>query len=152
MTRWFTKATCLLLAMVMLVPTTAFAAKEEQTAQPYSLYFVSYNTWLNTMTARTFQVGFSVTAKRTMDELGVQLIRVQRSSNGVNNWSTQETYTPDFYTQMSDTNSACHMDYVTHTGDYGYYYRAYAEFYAKDSTGTGTISAYSEVIYIPPKT
>lgn len=104
------------------------------------------------MTTRTFQVGFDVTAKRTMDELGVRLLKVQRSSNGVSNWSTQETYTPDFYTQMTDTNSASHMDYVTHTGDYGYYYRAYAEFYAKDSTGTGVMYDYSEVIYIPPKT
>jgi len=143
------KCICLVLVVALMLPVSAMAA-ERPSAETYSLFFVSYDTWLYKLTDVKFEIGFDVTAKRTMQELGVSSIQIQRSANGVSGWSTRKTFTPDVYTQMIDENTVCNMDYVTYVGTYGYYYRAKAVFYAKDSSGSATLTDYSQVIYIPP--
>ena len=47
---------------------------------------------------------------------------------------------------MIDDNTAFHAATLTCTKTSGYYYRAYVEFYAKNSTGTGELNYYTAKI------
>lgn len=82
-----------------------------------------------------------------MTELGASIIKVQRSSDGAN-WTTMKTFYKEDYSQMICTNTVCHAAYVTYTGTRGYYYRAYIELYAKNSSGTGIMPEYTSTIQL----
>ena len=68
------RCVCFVLIAAMLLSTTGLAV---QTPGTYSLYFVSCCTWMYKLSDLTFEVGFDVTTKRTMDELGVRVLKVQ---------------------------------------------------------------------------
>ena len=141
----FIRCICLILVVSTMLGTVAFAAESRA-----SSFFTKYSVYLyrESSTSRTFQVWFDVLATRTMTELGASTIKIQRSSDGVN-WTTMKTFSKDDYSQMICSNTARHATYVTYTGLKDYYYRAYVELYAKDSTGTAYMPAYTSKIQLP---
>ena len=143
----FVRAVCLLMALVMLMVTPAFAAEIPQTRA--SDFFAMTSTYLDQVSSTKMEIWFDVCGVGTMQEIGVKTIKMQRSSDQTN-WTTVQTYSRDDYSQMIDTNTTAHADCVTYTGSSGYYYRAYVTFYAKDSSGTGQNSYYTATKYMHP--
>lgn len=140
----FTRCVCLILAVSMLFAVPAFAAESRS-----SRFFISSIAYLyrqNTV-GRAFEVCFDVVATHTMDELGVNFIKVQQSTDG-ENWTTVKTFTKEEYHNLTDTNALTHMGYVVYTGTRGYYYRAFMQLYAKDSTGTAYMPRYTGSMYL----
>lgn len=130
--RKFSKCVCLILvfALCMAIPVAA-----EETAPYASSYFTSHNTYLWNKTSTSFEVWFSITAVATMDELGVDYIDIEKSTDGVN-WSVVKTYTKEDYPNLIGYNTAYHSGHVTYSNvQAGCQYRAYVKFYAKNSSG-----------------
>lgn len=130
----------LVFAIVMAVP--AYAAESRESA-----YFAKSSVYLWPTTGNTFEAWFEVTGTGTMQKIGANFIKIQRSSDN-SNWTTVKTYSKNDYSNLIDSNSTSHSDYVTYTGTSGYYYRAYIELYAKNSTGSGSVDEYTASIYI----
>lgn len=142
----FTRCVCLVLIVALLAAVPVCA---DDGITPYSSsFFMCYDTYLyavsSTTTTTRFQVVFDVTALGTMYELGTNYIEIQRSSDG-QNWTVMRTCTPSDYPQMLEYNTFTHVDYISYTGTKGYYYRAYVEFYAKNSTGQGSMSDWTPI-------
>lgn len=134
----------LVLVFVLALPAQAVSP---DTGVPYSSdYFVTNGAYLYQPTAGslTFEVWFETVAFGVMAELGSTSIRVERSENGVNGWTTVKTYTPAKYPQMMSQNRCSYTASVSYTGTAGYYYRAYVEFYAKNNSGSGYKYLYAE--------
>lgn len=131
----FFRIVCVVLAIIMLVPTTAFASEN---AEPRaSSYFLSHGAYIDEISSTKFEVWFEVTAVKGMAVLGASTIKVQRSLDH-DDWETVKTYSMDDYSVMTDTDTAGHSGYVTYTGaSSAYYYRAVVTFYAKNSSGIG---------------
>lgn len=136
----FIKVVCLILIVAMVTTVPVFA--EPDTTPWASAYFVSYGTYLYRTTGTSFEIWFEVVARDIMQELGVNSILLQESSDG-QNWTTVHTYEPEDYPQMICTNTGSHADCVSYTGRSGYDYRAYVSFYAKKSTGIGERYVYA---------
>lgn len=130
----FSRITCMLLAVVMVLAAPAAAMENENSRA--SNFFGSSDVYLQQTTSTQFRVWFEVSALGIMEKVGASEIKVQRSSDGVN-WTTMKTYTPSSYTNMMDENSGVHVSYVTYTGQTGYYYRAKITLYAENSSGFG---------------
>lgn len=131
-------ALVLAFAIFMAVPVSA------SEISPYaSSYFLGHGANLETVSSSSFKVWFSVTAVGTMTKLGVNYIDIEQSSDGVN-WSVVKTYTKEAYTNLVASNAYYHSGYVTYSNKQsGYQYRAYVEFYAKNSSGTATSGTYA---------
>lgn len=134
------KLTALVLtfAMILVVPVSA------EEVSPYaSNYFMSHSAYFGGSTSTSFQVWFNVTAVNIMSELGVNYIDIERSSDGVN-WSVVKTYDKDDYSSLIAYNTHYHSGHVTYSNrQSGYQYRAYVDFYAKNSSGTASYGAYA---------
>lgn len=141
----FIKVVCVLVSLVcfLSVPVNA-----DDGSTYSSAFFAAYDSFLRNPSGTIIQIWFDVVGNGAMDELGASSIVLERSSDGIH-WTAVKTFLPENYPKMicEDTGLAC--DYVVYSGYYGYYYRAYVEFYAKNSRGTGYITDYSEVIYFP---
>lgn len=131
----------LIIALVLAVPVCA----EEETAPWSSAFIASYDPYIYYESGTYFEIWFDVVAVRRMEELGVSKVKIQVSSDG-SNWGTVTTCYPEDYPQMICENTGFHMDCVPYTGTVGNYYRAYVTFYAKNSSGIGEISAYTQTI------
>lgn len=136
----FFKCVSLMLVVVMLVAIPVSAAE----ISPYaSNYFMAHSTYLWETSGTSFQVWFNVTAVGTMSKLGVNYIDIERSSDGTN-WSVVKTYTQDDYSNLVASNTHSHSSYVSYSNrQSGYQYRAYVDFYAKNSAGTASYGAYA---------
>lgn len=135
------KSLCLFMAVVMLFTTTAFAAESRA-----SNYFMMTSTYLERVSSSEIEIWFDVTAVSRMDQLGVQKIKLQRSTD-CSNWTTIKTYNMDDYSQMICANTVAHADCVTYSNAQSrYYYRAYVEFYAKKDNGSAMYASYTATI------
>lgn len=141
----FTKVLCVLLAFALMIPATIFA---EEAGTWSSAFFTEIRAYLVQASTYTFEIWFDLTATGGMEELGVSEIKLERSSDN-SNWMTIKTYEPDRYSQLMDANSAFHSGHVTYTGTTGFYFRARVLFYAKDETGAGTMTFYTQSLYMP---
>ena len=139
------KLLCVILALSFLL--VAPVSAEEYSTRA-SAYFVLTRTYLEQTDTNKFDICFEVTAKRTMEELGVESIVLKRSANG-SNWTNIRTWLPSVNTQMIRTNTAFHSAYVSYTAVTGYYYKAYVTYYAKDSSGTGSYETWTDILYLP---
>lgn len=139
----FTRSVCVILALVLLLSAPAYAASV--VTPRGSSFFMSYDPFIYQETSTKLQIWFDVVAVRTMDELGVSYIELQRSPDG-RNWTTVKTYDPEDYPQMICENTGFHMDCVTYNAEAGYYYRAREIFYAKNSTGIGELDDYTSIV------
>lgn len=134
----------LVIAMCLAVPVSAI-----EEATPWaSNYFVCRSAYLYKTSDNQFQVWFNVSAFDIMNELGTSEIKVQRSSDK-ETWTTMSTYKKAVYPQMIGYNTGNHSDCVTYySASSGFYYRAYVEFYAKNSSGTAYYGMYTDPILI----
>ncbi len=142
----FFRCTCFVLAMIMVLTTPTFAA--EVLEPKSSSFFIKSSVYLCNVSGNSFEAWFNVTGTGTMDAVGANFIKIQRSSDGVN-WTTVRTCLKENYLYLVDYNSTGHAAGVSHTGTGGYYYRAYIQLYAKNSSGYGTMDRYTSAIYIP---
>lgn len=137
---------CLVMAIVISLTLTVNA----EDGNTYSSAFIaSYDSFISIPSGRTMEIWFDVVGKGEMDEIGVESIKLQRSSDG-SNWTTIRTFLPENYPQMIIENTGINCDCITYTGAYGYYYRAYVAFYASNSRGWGNEYEYTPTIYIMP--
>ena len=136
------RSVCILLiiAMMFSIPVSA----EEQNERS-SAYFAVLKTYITRPSDTQIQIWFDVTGKDSMDKIGVNEIKLQRSVNNAT-WTTIKTYTPDDYPQMLEYNTVSCANYVPYTGSMYYYYRAYVTFYAKKGTGWGEMYLYTSPI------
>lgn len=137
------KAVCILMVAVTLLSTNAFAAESANARA--SNYFMMTSTYIDRDSNSNLEIWFDVTATGTMSKLGVSLIKLQRSTDR-SNWTTIKTYEMANYSQMICENTVAHADCVTYSGSSTYYYRAYVEFYAKNSTGIAEYSRYTATV------
>lgn len=142
----FVRCTCFVLAIVMVFAIPAFAT--ETVGSKASSFFTKSSVYLCNVSGNSFEAWFNVTGTGTMDVIGANYIKIQRSSDGVN-WTTVKTCAKENYLYLVDYNSTSHAAGVSHTGTGGYYYRAYIELYAKKGVNTGTMDRYTSAIYIP---
>lgn len=139
------KILCVILALSFLLVTPVFA---EESSNRASAFFVLTRTYLDPTSTSKFDIWFEVTAQRTMQELGVSYIEIQKSTNGIT-WQSMRTYEPDLFPEMIETNTAFHTDSIVYSGIPGSYYKAKVTYYAKDSTGTGYYDTWTDVIRLP---
>lgn len=135
------KSLCFVMALVMLFTTTAFAAESRA-----SNYFMMTSTYIDWVSDSELEIWFDVVAVGQMDKLGVERIKLQRSTDG-SNWTTIKTYKMADYAEMICENTASHSDYVTYSNAHSrYYYRAYVEFYATLGNGIGVYPVYTATV------
>lgn len=137
---------CMILvcSSLLVVPAQAASAGESRA----SAFFSSYGTDLYKTSSTSFQIWFDVVANGApvMQELGVSEITVYRSADQ-QSWKKMGTYLMEYNSQMVAYNTSSHEGYVTYNyATTGYYYRARVTFYAKNSTGTGGLDVYTEII------
>lgn len=142
----FVRCVCMILAMAMVVAIPAFAAA---TVEPKaSSFFTSSSAYLYNVSGKSFDACFTVTGTGTMDAIGANVIKIQRSSDGAN-WTTVATCSKNNYLYFVGYNTVTHAASVRYTGIGGYYYRAYIELYAKKGVNSGYMGEYTSAIYIP---
>ncbi len=135
------KIICVLLAVSLCLSIPVLANESSTRA---SDFFVSTRTYLYDVEDNGFSVWFEVMATYRMDELGVNCIKIQRSSNQ-RTWTTVKTCYPSSYPQMIGTSTAFYADGVAYTGTSGYYYRAKVTYYAKSGNNIGEYDTYSDI-------
>ena len=138
----YIRLVCLVIVLATLFAIPAHAAEQSERA---SSFFASYKAYCHAASSTQLQVFFSVMSVGSMEKLGASKVKVQRSSDGTN-WTTVKTFTEENYPDMIDSNTAFHAATLTCTKTSGYYYRAYVEFYAKNSSGTGELYYYTAKI------
>ena len=139
----FIRILSFVMAFALLLTTPAFAA---ETVTPRASNFFGYSSsYFDDVAGSRVDVWFDVTALGTMDELGASKIKVQRSTD-LDNWTTVQTYYKADYSQMTDTNTVTHAACVPFYPSNGYYYRAVVTLYAKNSSGSATMTSYSQVL------
>lgn len=150
--KYFRRLVCLLLVASMLVAMPAFAAEDgaaatDEASVRSSSYFFRYSVYLYQTSAVTFEAWFDVSAMDIMDELGASVIKIQRSSDGVN-WETMRTFTKENYPGMICANTSLHGYGISYTGTPTYYYRAFIILYAKKGTGFGEMYKYTSTLQL----
>lgn len=140
----FSQIVCLILALVTVFSTTAFAA--EPVEPRGSNYFAASSVYFWHVSGSQYQIWFDVTAKSGMTELGTNKIIVEQSSDLVN-WTPVKTYYKSSYSQMTTTQTAArYVNYVPYTPASGYAYRAIVTLYAKNSSGYGEMDEVTTVL------
>lgn len=142
----FLRCTCLVLVMSMLLAVPAFAAGTMDSRA--SSYFMRSSVYLCNVSGNSFEAWFDVTGTGTMDLIGAEFIKIQRSSDN-SNWTTVKTFSRSSNSSLVDTDTVTHAAGVSYTGSRGYYYRAYVQLYAEKGIGCGYWDRYSASIYIP---
>lgn len=138
------KKMCKIVSVVLVFALCFALPVSAEEVTPYaSNYFMAHRTYLESVSSTSFKVWFNVTAVSTMTKLGVNYIDIERSSDGIN-WSVVKTYDKDDYSSLVANNTHYHSGYVTYSNKQsGYQYRAYVDFYAKNSSGTASYGAYA---------
>lgn len=134
-----------LLATVILLSFPVCATGEVD--QRSSDYFACYSAYLREKDSFNFEIVFSITARRIMEELGAKRIRVQISSDG-ENWATTQTYTRETHPAFINYNNITHDYSFSYNGSRGFYYRAVITFHAKDATGSAAYTIYTPVFQL----
>ncbi|MGM9603373.1 MAG: hypothetical protein ACI3W5_17530 [Faecousia sp.] len=126
----------ILLAFVLIAPSSAFAATTEQ-AQPYgSYYLTSYSAYVYVTASGEVQVWFDVMGTNTMDEIGALLIMLYESSDGTN-WTVVKKFYHDRTSGMLFENDYYVSSHVSWAGgSTSKQYKAYVCVWAgKDGNG-----------------
>lgn len=139
----FIQILSVMMAMAIFLATPAFAA--EAVSPRASSFFMSSSVYFDDVAGSRVDVWFDVTALGIMNELGTSKIKVQKSTD-LEDWTTVQTYYKEDYSQMTDTNTGRHADCVPFYPTDGYYYRAVVTLYAKNSSGSATMTTYTPVL------
>lgn len=136
-----------LLAVVVLLSPSAYAAGSDQITPYESSTLRQYTTFLYVPSGNEIQIWFDVIGTRILDKIGVLRIEVQQSSDG-QNWTTVEAFRCTDYDNMIATNSQTCCSYVTYYGTYGYYYRAYVTIMGQKGTEISSRFIYTDTVYL----
>ena len=144
MNRLFRIVLAVTLIIVMGVPSVVFAERA-------SNYIISYMGAPASPGGKTVQVGFSITAKDYMDDIGATDIYLYEKLPSSSTWSQVKYY---HYTQsgnsnMMSTNKSIYSSYVSYTGISGRQYYAKIYFWA-GKNGGGDSREYITQIYTLP--
>lgn len=140
----FSQIICIVLVLVTVLSTTAFAA--EPVEPRGSNYFMSSSVYFWHVSGSQYQIWFDVTSKSSMNELGASQIIVERSTDLVN-WEPAGTYYKSSYPQMTTKDTTVrYANYVTYYPTTGYAYRAIVTLYAKNSSGYGEMDEVTTVL------
>ena len=138
----FIRLICLLLVFASLSAIPAYAQDPSPRA---SNELSSYRAFCTQLSSTSVGVGYQVTGTGLMDEIGVNTVKVQYSSDKVN-WTTAKTFQKTNYPSMIAYNTGAHSGTLTATVPSGKYYRAYVEFYAAKDNGQSVRYYYTEII------
>lgn len=136
---------CLFLTFSMLLASPVQASSNVEPRG--SAFFGAYGAALYKVADATFEIWFDVDSNVVaMQEIGVSIIEVYRSTDQ-EHWIKMKTYEKDDYPEMIDENTGSHTGYVTFDNAVpGFYYTARVIFYAKNSTGVGERSVYTQIL------
>ncbi|MDO5399550.1 MAG: hypothetical protein Q4F17_01040 [Eubacteriales bacterium] len=133
----------LLVGCILIMPVYAAENQVDRSSE----FFIKDSAYLSKVSSTEFNVWFSVTAVKGMDELGVSAIYVDESPDG-SDWTELETYTNSDYPELLDYETGYHGGHVSCSGRKGYYYRALVVFYAKDGRNIGEMPIYTYSIQL----
>ena len=136
------RVVCLLLVAATLAAVPAAAQTPTTRA---SNYLAGYRAYCTLDSSTTLTVSFYVLGAGMMDEIGVNLVKVQYSSDQ-ENWTTARTFRKSVDANMTVFNKAAHGAMLTCTVPAGKYYRAYVEFYAAKDNGFAERYYYTLII------
>lgn len=136
------KNVCKIISIILVFSILFALPVSAEEISPYaSSFFGSHTAYLWKTSSTSFEVCFNVTAVGTMSQLGVNYIEIQRSTDGVNWEEDIKTYSSANYSNLIANNTVYHSGYVTYSNmQSSYQYRAYIEFYAKNSSGNRAYS------------
>jgi len=138
----FLSLVCLLAVFATLAAVPSYA----QEATPRgSNELSSYGAYCTKTSSTTVVVSYQVLGTDALDEIGVNTVKVQYSSDGVN-WTTAKTFQKSVYTSMVDYNTSMHGGTLTATAPSGKQYRAYVEFYGEKDGNFTERSYYTTII------
>lgn len=140
------KLVCIILALSLLI---VMPVSAEEPSTRGSDFFIRTCTYLYQTDSTHFVVCFEVVATRPMDELGVNYIEVQRSTDG-ENWTQVRTYRPSVYSSMLGEDTGYWAGEVPYAGSPGSIYRAVVTYYAKDGNNIGEYDTTTDVLQLPP--
>ena len=138
----FIRLVCLLLVFASLAAIPAYAQEQSPRA---SNELSSYRAYCTQLSSTSVGVAYQVLGTDLMDEIGVNTVKVQYSSDKVN-WTTAKTFRKASYPSMVDYNDCAHAGTLTATVPSGKYYRAYVEFYAEKDGSFTERYYYTEII------
>ena len=138
----FLRLVCLLVVFATLAAIPAYAQEVTPRA---STELSSYRAFCTKKSSTSVSVSFQVIGAGVIDEIGVNTIKVQYSSDGTN-WTTAQTFRKASYPSMVDYNTSAHAGTLIATVPAGMQYRAYVEFYGEKDSGSTTRFYYTTVI------
>lgn len=138
----FIRLVCLILVFASLSAIPAYA--QEQSPR-VSNELSSYGAYCTMLSSTSVGVGYRVIGAGVVDEIGVNTVKIQYSSDKVN-WTTAQTFRKANYSSMIAYNTGAHSGTLTATVPSGKYYRAYVEFYAAKDNGLSVRYYYTDII------
>ena len=138
----FLRLVCLLVVFATLAAVPTYA--QEQTTRA-SDYLSGYRAYCSKNSSTSLSVSFQVIGTGVMDEIGMNTVKVQYSSDQVN-WTTARVFKKGLYPEMVDHNTSAHAGDLYAIVPDGRYYRAYVEFYAAKGNGSAERYYYTEII------
>lgn len=131
------RSIALVLMLVMLLSTVAFASTES------SAYIAVTGAYFN-RSGNNVNIYFSIVGRGLMDEIGVSEIWLyEKNGNTYNLVYTFFADDPDYRDDMLSFNTTAKADHVTYAGSASSDYLAILYFYAADAYGSDTIPYYS---------
>jgi hypothetical protein len=127
-----------IIAIVLIIATIAAPSALALGGLKASNYFNAYSASIS-KSSTTITINFSVTATGTMTTLGVSSIKIYYV-NSSNEWELVATLTGSTTSGLTGSNRAYYSSSATYTGVAGRQYYAKVEFYAANSSGTGSRS------------
>ncbi len=135
-----TKVVILLLAVLMIVSTPAFAMDMRASSR-----IISSSARVRSGDDSNLWVYFSITASSTMDNIGASKIVIQRYSDS--HWVPECVLTSEDFPEIQASDVSRHSTSISYKPMYsGYKYRAVVSVYASDSSGISSTSVTSRHI------
>lgn len=138
----FLRIVCLLVVFATLAAIPAYA---QEVTPRGSNELSSYRAYCTKKTSTSVVVSYQVIGTDALDEIGVNTVKVQYSSDGTN-WTTAKTFQKSVYTSMVDSGTSMHAGTLTATVPSGMQYRAYVVFYGEKDGNSTTRFYYTTVI------
>lgn len=118
------KLIAIALVISLCAPIGVHAAVPETIQPMASAYLMSYTAYICAMGEGELQIWFSVTGTGTQEYLGALSVLVYESTDN-QNWYWVKSFLHQNNESMLAQNTYAHMNYVTHQGVPGRYYKAY---------------------------
>ena len=113
-----------------VLSTTAVAAESRA-----STYFSDYDASVSTSSSGTVTIRFDVTGMSSITQIGALSISLYKADG-----TYVKTFNSSTYTNMLASGTGSHSSSVIHLGEAGQSYYAVVTFYAKNSSGSDTVT------------